>query len=154
NMNDPHAGMNMNAPHAGMNMNDPHAGMGGGGVDVTQLGLKAPDPDRPIDKTRTLSGTIKPTAATRDAIQRGSVIYMSVKRADPGAGQPTGAPLAVKRLVFDRWPLWFQVTEADAMVAGTTFEGDVVVTAWTDSDGDAMTKLPGDVMGQARATIP
>jgi hypothetical protein len=148
-MNDPHAGLDMNDPHAGMEMDNPHAGM-----DVSQLGLEAPDPDRAIDPTRYLKGTLKPTAATRDAIKSGAVIYFSVKRADPQSGNPTGSPLAVKRMRFDTWPMWFHINEEDAMVAGTAFGGDVVITAWTDADEDAITRQPGDVIGSTRATIP
>src|SRR5687767_3833071 len=51
---DPHAGVpgappiGGGDPHAGMGEGDPHAGMGGG-VDVTQLGIPPPDPNRKID---------------------------------------------------------------------------------------------------------
>jgi len=155
-MNDPHAGMDMNDPHAGMDMNDPHAGMdmGGGGVDVAQLGLNPPDPNRQINPEHFLKGTLKPTGETRDAIPTGSVIFLSVKRADPATGKPTGSPLAVKRMVYAAWPMWFHITEEDAMVAGTQFTGDVVITAWSDGDQDAISKQPGDILGEVRATIP
>ena len=163
-MNDPHAGMNMSGnPHAGMGMaGDPHAGMAmpgssgqaAGGVDVTTLGLEAPDPNRTIDPNKSLSGTIKPNSDTRDRIRPGTVIFLSVKRADSKTGQPIGSPLAVKRLVLSSWPLWFQVTEENAMIRGTDFSGDVVIVAWTDQDHDAITKQHGDVKGQVRAKIP
>ncbi|HWN69582.1 MAG TPA: hypothetical protein VNM90_18195 [Haliangium sp.] len=165
-MNDPHAGMDMNNPHAGMDMNNPHAGMdmgnphagmdmddGGAGVDVTQLGLPPPDPERAINPDKFLRGTLKPSAETKARIPPGAVIFLSVKRADP-AGQPTGASLAVKRLQLSSWPLWFELTEADAMIGGTAFDGDVVITAWSDQDQDAIGKQPGDVQGQVRAKIP
>ena len=155
--NDPHAGMDMNDPHAGMDMNNPHAGMdmddGGAGVDVTQLGLPPPDPERAINPDKFLRGTLKPSAETKARIPPGAVIFLSVKRADP-AGQPTGASLAVKRLQLSSWPLWFELTEADAMIGGTAFDGDVVITAWSDQDQDAIGKQPGDVQGQVRAKIP
>jgi hypothetical protein len=54
--------MDMNNPHAGMDMSNPHAGMdmgGGGGTDVTKMGLSAPDPNRQIDPTHRVAGTIK-----------------------------------------------------------------------------------------------
>jgi hypothetical protein len=157
NMNNPHAGMDMGNPHAGMDMGNPHAGAnmsGDGGVDVTQLGLQPPDPDRPINPDRFLKGTIKPSAETKARIPPGAVIFLSVKRAEPTTGQPTGAPLAVKRLQVSTWPLWFEITEADAMISGTALDGDVVITAWSDQDQDAIGKQPGDVQGQARAKIP
>lgn len=156
NMNDPHAGMDMNNPHAGMDMDNPHADMdtGDGGVDVTQLGLQPPDPDRAVDPGRFLKGTIKPSAETKARIPPGAVIFLSVKRADAATGQPTGASLAVKRVQLAAWPLWFELTEADAMIGGTAFDGDVVITAWSDQDQDAIGKQPGDVQGQVRAKIP
>jgi hypothetical protein len=157
-MGDPHAGMDMGNPHAGMGMGDPHAGMGGGGgdggVDVMQLGLPPPDPERAVDPAKFLRGTLKPSATTKARIPPGSVIFLSVKRADPGTGQPTGASLAVKRLQLSSWPLWFELTEADAMIGGTAFDGDVVITAWSDQDQDAIGRQPGDVQGQVRAKIP
>ena len=148
-------------PHAGMGMgNDPHAGMDtggsggqGGGVDVTALGLQAPDPDRQIDPDKYLSGTIKASSETQDRFQPGTVIFLSVKRAD-ASGNAIGSPLAVKRLVLNRWPLWFRLTEQDAMISGTQFTGDVVIVGWSDQDHDAIGKQPGDVMGQVKASIP
>jgi hypothetical protein len=40
------------------------------------------------------------------------------------------------------------------MVAGTAFEGDVMVYARVDSDGEASSKLSGDVEGSVMASIP
>jgi hypothetical protein len=159
---DPHAGMAGGDPHAGMAGGDPHAGMAAGaapsgssgGVDVTQLGLEAPDPERAIDPDKYLKGTIKPSAALKAKIAPDAVIFLSVKRADPSTGAATGAPLAVERLPQTGWPMWFNLTEANAMVKGTAFSGDVVITAWADHDHDAISKAPGDVVGEARATIP
>jgi hypothetical protein len=152
----PH-GTNMGGgdPHAGMNMGgNPHAGQGQGSVDPSALGLAPPDPERQIDPNKYLKGTIKPTAETKDIIPKGAVIFLSVKRADPSNKQGVGAPLAVKRLRLSTWPLWFQLTEEDAMVSGTAFDGEVVITAWADQDQDAMSKTPGDVLGTVQAKIP
>ncbi len=158
-MGDPHAGIDMGGnPHAGMAMGDPHAGVdmggAGGGVDVMQLGLPPPDPNRPIDLSKSLTGTLKPTAETKANIPIGAMVFFSVKRADPATGKPVGSPLAVKRMFVGSWPMWFELTDADAMVGGTEFSGDVVITAWSDQDQDAMSKSPGDVIGEVRATIP
>ena len=162
----PHAGMAgaQGDPHAGMAgaQGNPHGGMagaqgnphGGNTVDVESLGLKPPEADRKIDPDKYIKGTIKPTAETKVGIPKGAVIFLSVKRANPKTGEPMGAPLAVKRLRLSTWPVWFNLTEEDAMIAGTRFEGEVVVTAWADQDQDAISKSPGDVLGTAKATIP
>lgn len=155
----PHAGgMDMGSnPHGGADMGgNPHGGAAMGqqaGVDPSAMGLAPPDPERAIDPNKYLKGTIKPTAETKDVVPKGAVIFLSVKRAD-ASGQPTGAPLAVKRLRLSTWPLWFQLTEEDAMVSGTQFDGEVVITAWADQDQDAMSKTPGDVLGTVKAKIP
>ncbi len=48
----------------------------------------------------------------------------------------------------------FHLSAAQMMVAGTRFEGDVVVYARVDGDGEASSTLPGDVEGRVEASIP
>ena len=140
----PHTGAD---PHAGLDV-DPHAG-----VDVTGMEQMAPDPARAIDATKFLRGSIVPGKEWAGKIPPGSTIFLSVKRPDPKTGEPTGAPIAVER--FDAtFPIQFEVTEASQMIKGTTFEGDVVISVWWDKDSDAATKLPGDLLGSVKATIP
>jgi hypothetical protein len=153
--NDPHAGMNMdpNDPHAGLDMSDPHAGLDMGGPDVTKLGLAAPDPDRAIDPRRRVTGKIVVDPKAKDKVTPGTSVFLIVKRAGAD-GATTGPPLAVDKLSWGSDGVAFELTEANAMVAGTELSGDVVVTARYDQDSDALTKQPGDVTGQVRAKIP
>lgn len=154
-MNNPHAGLDMGGdgddPHAGLDMNNPHGA--GGGVDVAKLGLPAPDPDRKIDPTRTVKGVIRVHAKAKSRIKAGGAVFLIVKRAD-ATGQPTGTPLAVDKLTWDKDEIAFEVSEKNAMVGGTELTGDVVVTARYDQDGDALTKEPGDIIGTQRVKIP
>lgn len=159
---DPHAGLDMGGagdPHAGLDMGgegDPHAGLdmgGGGGTDVTKLGLAAPDPDRPIDPTHRVAGTITVDAKARDKVKSGTSVFLIVKRAGPD-GAPAGPPLAVDKLTWTGDGMAFELTEEQAMVAGTDLSGDVVVMARYDQDSDALTKQPGDITGQLRVKIP
>lgn len=165
---DPHAGI-PGAPRAG---GDPHAGVPGapplgptgggnphaappGGVDVTQLGLPAPDPSRPVDPNRYLEGTITLGAAHAGKVPAGSVIFLSVKAVDPGTGQGVGMPMAADKLVTtDTWPITFRLDESKMMIAGTQLAGDVVITARYDQDHEARSKQPGDISGQVRAVVP
>jgi hypothetical protein len=50
--------------------------------------------------------------------------------------------------------LRFARPERQAMIGGTQLTGDVVVTVRYDQDGDALTRQPGDVTGQARVKVP
>jgi len=164
----PHAGLDMGGdpsnPHAGVDMtgdpSDPHAGLDmsqsphtGGGTDVTKLGLAAPDPDRPIDPTHRIAGMISIAATAKDRVKPGTSVFLIVKRAGPD-GAPSGPPLAVDKLSWSEGGVRFELTDAQAMVAGTELAGDVVVMARYDQDSDALSKQPGDVTGQVRVKVP
>ena len=150
--------MGMGGASGNMPQDDVHAGLAGGhpgGADVGQMGLPPPDPNRTIDPNKYLRGTITPTDATkakhpgrRRHLRRGPP-----RR--PKTGQPAGGmPMAVERLTASGWPVAFNLTEAQAMIGGTGFAGDVVVTARYDQDGDALSKQSGDITGEVKATIP
>jgi len=155
----PHAGLDMGGegdPHAGLDMSgdgEPDNPHGGGGADVTKLGLAAPDPDRPIDPTHRVTGTITVDAAARAKVKPGTSVFLIVKRAGPD-GTPSGQPLAVDKLTWTGDGMAFELTEAQAMVAGTDLSGDVVVMARYDQDSDALSKQPGDITGQIHVKIP
>jgi len=157
---DPHAGMDEGGeggdPHAGLDLGggDPHAGLNlsSAGTDVTRLGLPAPDPDRPIDPTHRLAGRIVVDPKAKDRVKPGTAIFVIVKRA--GATGPVGSPLAVDKLTWSGDGVAFELTEAQAMIAGTELTGDVIVSARYDQDSDAISKQPGDLTGQLRVTVP
>ena len=164
---DPHAGLDMgdpSNPHAGLDMSNPHAGLDmdgdgepdnphGGGTDVTKLGLAAPDPDRPIDPSHRVAGTITVDPKAGAKLTPGTSVFLTVKRAGPD-GAPSGPPLAVEKLSWTGDGMAFELTEANAMVAGTALSGDVVVMAHYDLDGEALSRQPGDVTGQVRVQVP
>jgi hypothetical protein len=159
---DPHAGLDMGGqgadPHAGLDMGgqgaDPHAGLDMGEEDPAMAALQPPDPDRKIDETKFLRGTIRADAKLAGGIKSGAVMFLSAVPIEPSTGEVLGAPVAVARLDVDKLPMPFELTERNAMAAGTRFEGDVMITAWIDGDREARTKEPGDVEGRLRARIP
>jgi hypothetical protein len=162
---DPHAGLDMAGdPHAGLDMaGDPHAGLAMGGDphagldladDPAMAGLRPPDPDRPIDPSKFLRGRITATPTTAPAIEKGAILFLSVKPIDPTSGDVIGGTLAVDRIDIGALPVEFALTEANSMVDNTLFAGDVIVTARIDRDGEARTREPGDVEGRVRARIP
>jgi hypothetical protein len=150
NPHDPHAGMMIGDPHAGMMMGDPHAGMS----DVEGLGLPPPDPGRTIDPDKYLRGIIVAGKEVEHLVKPGQVLFLSVRQRDPATGQGVGPPIAVDRLDLTMLPAGFNLTGAQAMIGGTGFSGDVVITARVDQDGDAISKQPGDIEGSVAATIP
>lgn len=140
---------NGNNPHAGLKRN----AQGGNDVDVSQMGALAPDPNRALDPTHRVTGTITLSPKLADHAKRGTPLFVIVKHADK-SGQPTGTPLAVDKLAWDGSPLTYDVTEGQAMVNGTQMTGDVVITARYDQDGDAISKQPNDIVGQVRVKVP
>jgi hypothetical protein len=148
----PHAGVDMNNPHAGVEMGggDPSSG---GGVDVTKMGLNGPDPSRPVDPNRYIRGVIKPAPAFKDKVKPGTAVFVLAKKADASGAPLPGPPLAVTRLEWKEG-LTFELTEANQMIEGTQFSGEVVVTVRYDQDSDALSKQPGDLTGMQKITIP
>src|SRR5262249_40800343 len=112
-----------------------------------------PDPNRKIDPAHHITGTIVVDAKAKDHVKPGTSVFLIVKRAGPD-GAASGPPLAVDKLSWSADGVPFELTDAQAMVAGTELRGDVVVTARYDQDSDALSKQPGDITGQVRVKIP
>jgi len=121
------------------------------GTDVSKLGLPAPDPARALDPTHHVRGVLGVAPGLEGRVHDGGAVFVIVKRDDNG--KPSGPPLAVQKLTW-KAGLPFELTERQAMIAGTQLTGDVIVTVRYDQDGDALTKQPGDVTGQARVKVP
>jgi hypothetical protein len=129
----------------------PVAGGGEGAPGMQGMqGLQGMTPgDIPFDPKTVLSGVIKLDPKLKDNVKAGDVIFLVARKFDPSGVQ--GPPLAVRRLVAGTFPLNFSLDSRDAMMVGTQLTGKVVITARVDKDGDAMTKNPGDVIGQSKA---
>lgn len=132
-------------------IDNPH---GGGSPDVAAMGLPPPDPNRPINPNNRIKGVIKAHAKAKDRMAAGGAIFLIVKRAGADGAPLPGPPLAVDKLTWSKDELPFELTEKQAMIAGTELTGDVVVTARYDQDGDAISKQPGDVSGSVRVKVP
>jgi len=142
-----------NNPH-GMG-NSPHGMDPGSGNIAAQSGMAAPDPNRPIDASKYLKGTLVATDKTQGLIKPNYSIFLSVKAYDPATkGPAAGPPLAVDKMESATVPAPFELTQRQAMVDGTHFSGDVVITVHVSQTGDAMSKVSGDIIGTAKATIP
>ncbi len=129
-------------------IDNPH----GGGTDVAAMGLPPPDPNRAINPNNRVKGVIKIHPKAKDKVAAGGAVFVIVKRSVDGA--PSGPPLAVDKLTWTKDGMAFEMTEKQAMIAGTELSGDVIVTARYDQDGDALSKQPGDVVGTAKVKIP
>ena len=140
-----------------------HPGMGGapsGGAMGGAASGGAPSgafagatPGGNFDPKTVLAGVIKLDGKIKDKVAAGDVIFVVARKYEEGA-TGAGTPLAVQKITVDKFPLKFSLDSRDAMLAGTSLSGKVVVTARVDKDGDAITKNPGDVTGQTKPVEP
>jgi len=112
----------------------------------------------PEDETSPAAGAMpsrSPTVATSG--RPGASVRGRVSLANPAGprsgtlfiiarrqGVAGGPPLAVLRVASPSFPLAFEIGPDQIMMPGTLFEGPMSLSARLDSDGDAMTRDPGD----------
>jgi len=77
-----------------------------------------------------------------------ALLYIAARHKGQG-----GPPIAVKRVPNATLPYEFTLSSADAMMAGSPFEGPVEITARLDQDGDPLSREPGDVQGVKPAAV-
>lgn len=116
-------------------------------VPTVTLAPEAAEP--PPDPKTAITGRLTLPEARRGDVGRGDTIFLVAKRPD-ASGQPVGPPVAVKRLEAATFPLPFVLSQADAMMPGMPWDGAFTITARIDKDGNASTKLRGDVTGIAK----
>jgi hypothetical protein len=94
-----------------------------------------------------IHGTLRLAAELEGAQPSGAVVFLIARTA--GAGPP----LAVKRIEAPRFPLDFEIGPADRMLATMPFAGAIQLSARLDSDGNATSRTPGDLMGVAHQPV-
>ena len=79
----------------------------------------------------------------KDEVASGDTIFLMARNA------ATGSLIAVTKLeATATFPLPFKLTSENVMHANTSLAGKVRLEARLDKDGDAMTKKPGDLVGE------
>ena len=119
-------------------------------VRIPGLGQPVPDalPAAPARGTAS-GGEIRGTLRVADGaeVPSGAVLFV-IARAQGG-----GPPLAVKRLPAGPFPQSFAIGPQDAMIAGRPFAGPILLSARIDTDGDPLTRAPGDLAAQAESPL-
>jgi cytochrome c-type biogenesis protein CcmH len=96
---------------------------------------------------KTISGSIS-VSPTLGGPPQGGVIFIVVRL----AGAAAGPPLAVKRVANKGFPLRYEVSESNVMMAGMPFQGQVNVTVRLDGDGQ-VGRRPGDLEGRTKTSV-
>ena len=95
-----------------------------------------------------VSGVIQ--APGLDAPPAGAVLFVFVRAVDTSGGPP----LAVQRHSPAGFPVRYTIGPADAMMGPAPFPERVVVEARLDSDGDPLSRAPGDLSARSGPVAP
>lgn len=93
-----------------------------------------------------ITGTITVAKELTGRIQDGSVLFVIARKA-------AGPPFAVKRIVSPRFPFAYRLGPEDVMMAGSTFDGEVRVSARLSRTGTAGPAQSGDLEGEHAAPV-
>ena len=102
-----------------------------------------PPPSPQTASAEAIRGVVTLAPELEGRVPAGAILFLIARR---GEGGP---PLAVQRIVEPQLPLEFAIGPEDRMIDQVPFEGPLVLSARLDSDGNAMTRLPGDLQGAA-----
>ncbi len=94
-----------------------------------------------------IRGRVEIAEPLRDSVPEQAILFLIARRQD------TGPPLAVLRIPNPSFPYEFELGQANVMIPTLRFEGDLQLTARLDSDGNARTKLPGDLVGKISGSL-
>ncbi len=94
-----------------------------------------------------LAGSIRVSDELAERVPQGAVLFLIARS---GGGGP---PTAVRRIPGPSFPLDFEIGPDDRMLDAMPFVGPFQLTARIDADGNAMTKNPGDLQGEAAGSF-
>jgi cytochrome c-type biogenesis protein CcmH len=94
-----------------------------------------------------IEGTVRLASGLEGRVPAGAVLFIIARRGD------AGPPLAVKRIREPGFPLDFTLGPEDRMIQSIPFAGPLRISARVDSDGNAMSRNPGDMSGAAGSDV-
>ncbi|MCP5059237.1 MAG: hypothetical protein GY937_21235 [bacterium] len=101
----------------------------------------------PTPNAEPLRGMIRLEDEFENRVPPGAVLFL-IARTGPG-----GPPTAVKRIPDPSFPLEFALGPDDRMIETMPFAGPFRLTVRIDADGNAMTRNPGDLQGEAEGSF-
>jgi len=107
----------------------------------------APPPAAATDTGESITGSIVLSPAIAKVRPKGGTLYLVARRPSDNPNA-RGTLIAVKKLPATTFPLPFALTAGDMPFQSGPFEGELVLTARIDQDGDPLTYEKGDVFGK------
>jgi hypothetical protein len=107
----------------------------------------APAPPAPAaaNPGATITGAIVIPPATAKVKPNGTLYLVARRPSDNPSAR--GTMIAVKKMPATKFPLEFTLSAADMPFQNGPFDGDLVLTARIDQDGDPMSHQKGDLIG-------
>ena len=123
-----------------------------GAAPGTNNGLPAGHPPITADGAGATGGTIEGRLelgpAATEHVKMGDTVFIIARNGT------TNAMVAVAKLQApDKFPLAFKLTPQNVMMPGGALSGPIKLSARVDKDGDAITKKPGDVVGEVAQAV-
>ncbi len=103
-------------------------------------------PPLAAERALPIAGTIALSDELSASVPDGAILFLIARTGS------AGPPLAVQRIPSPSFPLDFSIGPDDRMIEAMPFSGALTLTARVDSDGNAMTRTPGDLQGAAPGT--
>jgi cytochrome c-type biogenesis protein CcmH len=100
-----------------------------------------------IDENAVITGTVK---IKEGLIPKGTGTLFIITRLK---GEGGGPPLAVKRVEDPVFPIGFQMSQANVMIKGNRFRGEVTLTAKWSRQGSPMVVASGDLSTTSRRDV-
>jgi cytochrome c-type biogenesis protein CcmH len=119
----------------------------GAGMSAAAARSDGSTPPPAASDAQPVSGTVALADGFDHKVPAGAILFIVARNA-----QAAGPPLAVKRIESPHFPLDFSLGPDDRMIKQLPFVGPLQLSARLDADGNAMTRAPGDLQGQAAGT--
>jgi hypothetical protein len=97
-----------------------------------------------------LRGTIAVAPNLADKLPASATLFLTARAAEQGTAGP---PVLVKRMDVGAFPMSFELGTQNMMMQGMAVPSDFVVQARLDQDGDAISRLPGDLAGVTKQAV-
>lgn len=104
------------------------------------------------DPGKSLSGKVSIAKGLEKEITPNGALFIFAKKANQ-AGTKGIPPLAVLRIPSPKFPVDFSLSQENAMMAGTPFEGPFVVSARYSPSGDALDKSGPEAMSDLKKPL-
>lgn len=105
------------------------------------IGCNVSKNDQKKEIVLNISGSVQLGSFLSKKVNEGDVIFLMAKNIEGGS------PVAVKKFTGKSYPYQFVLTNQDLMSSPEKITGPLNLTVRVDKDGNAMTKMAGDLLG-------